>query len=126
MYSKNIKLAVLLASVCSLSHPSSAGVSQFGSASANNHKKVEPAEERQRPPGDRELPATQNGAKHYEASSVIKCWQYGRLIVDERDWKPSRENIPGSTIFHSQNGRYSKLRLLHFGDAFCLMKQTSH
>jgi len=121
-----MKLAASLVLTAGLSLPSAAGLFQLGSAAAaDNSEKVEPTDERQRPPGDSELPMTQNNSKSPTASSVIKCWQYGRLIVDERNWQAARVETPESAAFRSESGSYNKLKLLHFGDTFCLMKQAA-
>lgn len=98
-----------------------------GGVSTTSHadstlEKVEPAEELQRPPGNDELPTSQNKSMRNKANSVIKCWQYGRLILNENDWKLAGPVAHGGQLY-SSSGRYSRLQLMPFGETFCTLKQ---
>lgn len=81
-------------------------------------------EERQRPATDREMPTSQNNSTRNQARSVLKCWQYGKLIVEERDWMPGkRSNLPGP-VLHARGGRFDSLQLGDFGETFCFLKSN--
>jgi hypothetical protein len=113
-------LALLLATGC-WATTAPAGVSALAAASAD-HEAIKPAGERQRPSGDRELPTTREASQRNQADSVIKCWQYGRLILDEPDWKGHASSLPGP-VLESDNGRYARMKLMPFGNTFCTLKQ---
>lgn len=82
--------------------------------------------EKQRPTtGDRELAtlSADNGLDR-GASSVLRCWQNGRLIFEEKDWRPSRAGagLPGP-ILKSSEAQFDTLRLSGFGnETFCYLK----
>jgi len=82
--------------------------------------------EKQRPTtGDQELATVpaDNGLDR-GVSSVLRCWQNGRLIFEEKNWRPSRAGagLPGS-ILKSSEARFDTLRLSSFGnETFCYLK----
>jgi len=82
---------------------------------------VAPAEERQRPAGDRELPTSREASQRNRSDATLKCWQYGRLIVDEPDWKAADAGLPGP-LLQADNGPYARMKLMPFGDTFCTLK----
>jgi hypothetical protein len=106
---------VAWAAIALLSGAWSTGVLSGVSEIATSH------EQQRRPSGSAELATAQN-TRLDRTSSAIQCWQYGNLIIDESDWHASG-NISGSgPILYSSRGRFSKLRLMPFGDTFCIMK----
>jgi len=97
------------------------GVSAQAAADAV-YESVAPAHERRRPAGDRELPTSREASQRNKADSVIKCWQYGRLILDEDNWKISDPGVPG-TVLYADSDRFGRLQLMQFGDnTFCTFK----
>jgi hypothetical protein len=82
--------------------------------------------EKQRPTtGDQELATTSvsNGSDR-GVSSVLRCWQDGRLIFEETNWRPGRAGagLPGS-ILKSSDAQFDTLRLSAFGnETFCYLK----
>jgi len=90
--------------------------------SGADYDTVEPATNRQRPHGDREFPTSREASERNQADSVIKCWQYGRLILDEDNWKTADPGVPGP-VLRADSGRFSRLKLMQFGDnTFCTLK----
>lgn len=112
-------MALLLA-LGSWSATAPSGVSAITGSSASVAKAT-PTEELQRPPGDDELPTAQNHSRRDQASSEIKCWQYGRLIFNEHDWKMAGPGAPGGQLY-SSSGSYTRLQLMPFGETFCMLK----
>ncbi len=96
-----------------------AAVAGFALASAKADPP--PSDERQRPGNNEKLPQM---AKHPENQdrSVVKCWQYGRLILDERNWAPGYSNQTGVTF--RAEGHFRDMRMMQFGDTFCVFKQS--
>ncbi|MCB1787528.1 MAG: hypothetical protein H6953_06740 [Chromatiaceae bacterium] len=83
---------------------------------------VEPAgDELQRASGKQELPTSVDKSQRNASDSVIRCWQNGRLIVDERDWKTRGNDLSGPELY-SNSGKHGKLRLMQFGETFCALK----
>lgn len=97
-----------------------AGVSKMGGTSAGAAQTV-PGGEPQRAPGDTELPTSLDKSKRNQSDSVIRCWQEGRLIFDERNWNAAEEAAAGPVLY-STGGSHSNLRLMQFGDTFCTLK----
>jgi len=97
------------------------GVSARG-ATGVGYDPVEPAGERQRPSGDREFPTSRETSQRNRSDSVIKCWQYGRLILDEPDWKAADPGTAGP-VLHAEQGPYARMKLMQFGHTFCTLKQ---
>jgi len=85
---------------------------------------VQPADERQRPAGDRELPTSREASQRNQTDAVLKCWQYGRLIVDEPDWQAPDAGLPGP-LLRADNGPYARMKLMPFGDTFCTLKHDA-
>jgi len=85
---------------------------------------VQPTEERQRPAGDREFPTSREASQRNRADSTLKCWQYGRLIVDEPDWRGADSATPGP-VLHAEQGPYARMKLMRFGDTFCTLKHDA-
>lgn len=69
----------------------------------------------------RELPTSATRSVRNQSDSVIQCWQYGQLIIDERDWVVEGADLPGP-VLRSKANAPTKLRLVQFGDTFCSMK----
>jgi hypothetical protein len=102
-----------------LSTPSTAAMSQ-----ARESYQDSTLQEKQRPPGDQKLPAASGSSGAERATSELRCWQYGRLIFEEKNWRPSR-NGPGmpGPVLRSSDPQFDTLRLSSFGnDTFCYMK----
>ena len=113
-------LALLLALGCT-SATAPGGVSAPAASGAVSDT-TEPSSQRQRPPGDREFPTSRESSERNRSDSVIKCWQFGRLILDEDNWKTTDPGIAGP-VLHADSGRFSKLKLMQFGDhTFCTLK----
>lgn len=100
--------------------PSMAGVSKF-EGSVANAAQIEPAGEPQRAGGNEELPTSVDQSQRNASDSVIRCWQYGRLIIDERDWTTRGDEFSGP-VMYSKSGYHGKMRLMQFGDTFCAHK----
>jgi len=81
-------------------------------------------EERQRPPGDREFPTSREASQRNRAESVLKCWQYGRLILDEPDWRAA-DSASAGAVLHAAEGPYGRMKLMQFGHTFCTLKQDA-
>jgi len=96
-----------------------AAVAGFALASAKADPP--PSDERQRPGNQEKLPQMATKPENRDRS-VVKCWQYGRLIVDERNWSPGYSNQTGVTF--RSDGHFRDLRLMQFGDTFCIFKQA--
>lgn len=75
----------------------------------------------QRPPNDRELTTSREASGRNRSGSVMQCWQKGRLIVDERNWRSSAMGIPGPVLY-SNSGPYARMKLMRFGEAFCTLR----
>jgi hypothetical protein len=56
-----------------------------------------------------------------QSDSIMQCWQYGRLIMDERNWEARNLDSSGPQLYSSA-GRHAKMRLMQFGDTFCALK----
>jgi hypothetical protein len=69
----------------------------------------------------RELPTSLTRSERNQFDSSIQCWQYGQLIIDERDWVVEGADLRGP-LLRSKAGSPAKLRLEQFGDTFCSMK----
>ena len=76
------------------------------------------AREAQRPPNDRELTTSREASDRNRSDSVLQCWQKGRLILDERDW---RMGPPGEQL-RSSGGRFGQMNLMRFGETFCTLR----
>jgi hypothetical protein len=85
----------------------------------------EVVEERQRPKGDRgELPVGGGVEGGPGVHSILKCWQKGRLLFEEKNWRPTAKAmaaLPGP-VLHSTDGRFDSLHLGDFGETFCFLK----
>ena len=97
-----------------------AGVSTMDSM-AGMPAQVQPGGELQRAAGNAELPTSQDRSQRNQSDSIMQCWQYGRLIMDERDWDARGNEMPGPVLY-SGSGQHAKLRLMQFGDTFCALK----
>jgi len=93
-------------------------------AAGSAYETVQPAEERQRPAGDRELPTSREASQRNQTDAVLKCWQYGRLILDEPDWQGADPGLPGP-LLQADNGPYARTKLMPFGDTFCTLKHDA-
>jgi hypothetical protein len=100
------------------------GVSSVTADAGPAYEPVQPAEERQRPAGDRELPTSREASQRNQTDAVLKCWQYGRLILDEPDWKAADPGLPGP-VLQADNGPYARMKLMPFGDTFCTLKHDA-
>ena len=113
-------LALALALGCA-STAASAGVSSLAAA-RTDYDPPQATGDRQRPPNDRELTTSRKASERNRSESVIKCWQFGRLILDEDNWKLPDPGIAGP-VLHADTGRFSRLKLMQFGDhTFCTLK----
>lgn len=97
----------------------SAGVSPLATEGRNDT--AVPSNERHRPSGDRELTSSREASERNRSESIIQCWQKGRLILDERDWKAGSRGIPGPEL-HSDSGRFARLKMMQFGETFCILR----
>ena len=79
------------------------------------------ADEAHRPPSDRELTTSREDSGRNRSDSVIQCWQKGRLILDERNWRSAGTGVPGP-VLHSSDGRFARLKLMQFGETFCTLR----
>lgn len=60
--------------------------------------------------------------KSPEETSELKCWQGGRLIIDELNWVPDGVKLPG-IMLRSQGGNFDVMWLTNFGDeTFCFLR----
>lgn len=103
----------------------SAGVapSEMALSQARESYQHDTLREKQRPTtGDQEL-ATTNGVDR-GTNSVLRCWQHGRLIFEEKNWRPSRASAGLSgPILRSSDARFDSLQLSEFGnETFCYLK----
>ncbi len=82
---------------------------------------VEPEVDPERAAKDYELPTSVAASQRNKSESIIKCWQEGRLVLDERGWRMQGAGISGSEL-RSDSGRFAKLKLMQFGETFCTLK----
>lgn len=59
-----------------------------------------------------------------DAQSQIRCWQYGKLIFDERGWEQVNKQTKNNTIeYRHENNSNLKLNLISVGHSTCLFKK---
>ncbi len=126
MSSKALSAFVLVMSFGTWTAVTPGGVSAPASSSTGTAKVVVPTDENQRPPGEDELPTAKNSSQRVRASSVIKCWQDGRLIFNEHNWKPAGQSGISDTLFNSNSDPHARLQLMQFGDTFCMLKDSAN
>jgi hypothetical protein len=97
-----------------------AGVSKLDNMAAATATVV-PNEERSRSGGVHELATSLGESERNQSDSIMQCWQYGRLIMDERDWEARNLDSSGPLLY-SGTGRHARMRLMHFGDTFCALR----
>ena len=97
-----------------------AGVSKLENMAAAPATVV-PNEERSRSGGVHELATSLERSERNQSDSIMQCWQYGRLIMDERDWEARNLDSSGPLLY-SGTGRHARMRLMQFGDTFCSLK----
>jgi hypothetical protein len=110
--------ACLLLGLCS--SVAGAGVSKIADMAAAPVPVV-PNEERARSGGVHELPTSLERSERNRSESIMQCWQYGRLIIDERDWEARNLDSSGPLLY-SSDGRHARMRLMQFGDTFCALR----
>lgn len=94
---------------------------QAGVAKSAQSEQVEAIAERKRMPSNKELPTSSDRSDRNQSISVLRCWQNGQLIFDERDWKTKGGGTAGLDLYKSK-GRHRSLRLMQFGETFCALK----
>lgn len=114
--------AIALLGILVLASAANGGVVQSAQDAAG--EKVVGAPERQRPVGEKELPRPHTSVSPGAAESAVKCWQNGRLIFEERNWRASTGPLPGTAMVSGSNGG-GRLQLMPFGETFCFYKQAS-
>ena len=67
------------------------------------------------------MPTSSAKSTRNKSDSEIKCWQEGRLVLDERDWQMQGAAVSGTDL-RSASGQFAKLKLMQFGDTFCMLK----
>jgi hypothetical protein len=81
--------------------------------------------ERQRPAGDREpTPGTKTTSAGQADRSVIKCWQKGTLLLEEKGWKlvaPEGQRVAHAEFQRPGNGD-THMYWINLGETFCFMK----
>ncbi|GEM_PF-3765101 len=83
---------------------------------------------KRRPPTPREPTAGLPKASFEQPPRwVIKCWQWGRLIFEERNWQPGAQAFASlrGWVFKGGSGGYDHLYLASFGETFCFIKGAS-
>ena len=106
----------LIVGICS--PVAGAGVSKLDNMAAAT---VVPNEERSRSGGVHELATSLEKSERNQSDSIMQCWQYGRLIMDERDWEARNLDSSGPLLY-SGTGRHARMRLMQFGDTFCALR----
>ncbi len=57
--------------------------------------------------------------------SQLRCWQYGKLIFDEKDWDQLNKNTSRNTIVYRHKiNSVTKLFLMNVGTSTCLYEKT--
>lgn len=84
----------------------------------------EPAENTRPASSNRQPPPGLNRPDRNAASSVLKCWQKGELILHEIDWKPAPGflNAAAGMSFVSKQKQHSKMHWLELGETFCVIR----
>ncbi len=110
--------ACLLLGLCS--SVAGAGASRIAERAAAPTT-VAPNEDRVRSDGVHELPTSLERSERNRPESILQCWQYGRLIIDERNWEARNLDSSGPLLY-SSGGRHDRMRLMQFGDTFCALR----
>ena len=122
MTSQSNKTAAALALLLALGHwPLCAPAGVYAPAADPRNSAHRLANERQRPPGDRELTTSRANSVRNRSASVLQCWQKGRLIFEDRNWRSAGMGMPGPVLY-SSSGPFARMKLMRFGEAFCTLK----
>lgn len=92
-----------------------------GVAKSTQAEQVEVIAERKRLQSDEELPPSIRRNPGKQSLSILRCWQNGELIFDERNWRTRVGSTPGLDLY-SDDGRFRGLRLMQFGETFCTLQ----
>jgi len=92
-----------------------------GVAKSTQAEQVEAIGERKRLPSNEELPTSMRRSQRNQSQSILRCWQNGQLIFDERNWRTRGGGAPGLDLY-SNDGRFRGLRLMQFGETFCALQ----
>lgn len=121
MTSQCNKTAAALALLLAIgSWPLSAPAGVYAPAAEARDNSLHPSVN-QRPANDRELTTSREASGRNRSGSLMQCWQKGRLIMDERNWRSAGMGLPGPVLY-SNSGPYARMKLMRFGEAFCTLR----
>ena len=55
--------------------------------------------------------------------SVIKCWQYGRLLFEEENWRKGNFNKTNNKVFNGMTNYGKPFSLIGMGETFCYIRE---
>jgi len=102
---KQVKISILVALIASLLSQASAEVKKIPATGSNGYATID---------------HIADAKKSWIAPRQIRCWQEGRLIVEENDWVPGDMHKQVSFLRNNEDVLY----MFDFNKTFCMYRKS--